>query len=182
MRVRNVLAAMAAALAVAPLGGCGISDGRTALPTACPTPGILADGADLTRYRPGPVQDLTSLEFDARLTGLDGSCRPGRGDRSIEMSLSAGFSVERGAAAEGRVLDLPWFVAVVAPGDQVLSRQRFVERITFGRNETRTTGKSEPVSLSLPVGEDRRASDYRILVSFELTAEDLALNRRRGPR
>ena len=36
--------------------------------------------------------------------------------------------------------------------------------------------------LSLPVGETRRVQDYRILVSFELTPDDLALNRRRGPR
>ena len=149
---------------------------------ACPTPGILGDGADLTRHRPGPVQDLTSLEFDARLVGLNGSCRPGRGDRSIEMSLAPSFTVERGPAAEGRVVDLPWFVAVLGPGDEVLSRQGFVDRIAFGRNETRGTGSGEPVSLSLPVGEGRRATEYRILVSFQLTPEDLALNRRRGPR
>jgi hypothetical protein len=98
------------------------------------------------------------------------------------MRLAPSFSVERGPATGVRVVELPWFVAVVGPGDQVLNRQSFVERVTFGRNETRTTGSGEPVALSLPVGEERRATEYRILVSFELTAEDLALNRRRGPR
>jgi hypothetical protein len=177
MRVRFVLAAVLAAS----LAGCG-SSGPAPLPVACPNPGLLADGADLTRYRPGPVRDLTTLEFDARLAGINGSCRPGRGDRSIDITLTTSFSVERGAAAQGRTVDLPWFVAVVGPDEQVLSRQVFVERVAFGRNETRTTGSSEPVNLSLPVGEDRRARDYRIFVSFELTPEDLALNRRRGPR
>src|SRR3712207_1635721 len=129
MRVRNVVVALA--LVAVALAGCNGGGGGTGLPVACPTPGILAEGADLTRYRPGPVQGLTSLEYDARLTGLNGSCRPGRGDRSIEMTLSPGFSVERGPAAEGRVVDLPWFVAVLGPEDQVLSRQGFVERFAF---------------------------------------------------
>jgi len=177
MRCGVVLAAML----TASLAGCGSAPAR--LPLACPTPGILSEGADLTRYRPGPVRDLTTLEFDARLSGLSGGCNPGRGDRSIDMQLTASFTVDRGAAAEGRSVDLPWFVAVIdRRDDQVLSRQSFVERFDFGRNETRSTGQSQPVSISLPVSEARRAGDYRVLVSFELSEADLALNRRRGPR
>ncbi|SDD48180.1 hypothetical protein SAMN04487779_1008117 [Belnapia rosea] len=175
MRSRVVLLALL-------LAGCG-AGGSTQLPIACPNPGLLAEGADLTRYRPGGPQDLTGLDFDARLIGLNGSCRPGRGDRSINLQMTAGFSVERGAASEGRSVDLPWFVAVIdRRTDAILSRQGFVERVNFGRNETRSTIDSAPVSISLPVGENRQASDYRLLVSFQLTPEDLALNRRRGPR
>jgi hypothetical protein len=54
--------------------------------------------------------------------------------------------------------------------------------MAFNRGETRAAGVAEPVRLSLPVGEDRRATDYRIFVSFELTPEDVEVNRRRGPR
>ncbi|TDH60546.1 hypothetical protein E2C06_21600 [Dankookia rubra] len=150
---------------------------------ACPRPGILAEGADLTRYRPGAVRDLTTLEWDARIAGISGGCNPGRRNASIEVTLVANFSVERGAGTEGRVIDLPWFVAVVDNRDErILSRRSFTERITFARNETRTTVESGPISLSLPVGEQRRAGDYRIYVSFDLSPEDLAFNIRRGPR
>lgn len=181
MRVRLVLAAALAGLTPAACGGG--RDRGTALPVACPRPGILADGADLTRWRPGRVQDLTTLVFDARITGLNGSCRPGRGDRSLEVMLTPSFAVERGPAGSGeRAAELPWFVAVVGPGDEILQRQTFVERVPFNRGEPRTAGEAEPVRLSLPVGEERRATDYRILVSFALTAEELAANRRRGPR
>jgi hypothetical protein len=179
MRVRLVLAA---ALAALPLAGCG-GDGAPSLPVACPRPGILADGADLTRWQPGPVRDLTTLVFDARLTGLNGTCRAGRRDRSIEVALTPAFAVERGPAGGGaRAAELPWFVAVVGPGDEVLQRRGFVERLAFSRGETRAAGEAEPVRLSLPVGEGRRAADYRIFVSFELTPEEVAVNRRRGPR
>ncbi|WP_149541396.1 hypothetical protein [Siccirubricoccus phaeus] len=176
MRSRIVLAAgLTAALA-----GCGSSPATA--PLACPTPGILAEGADLTRYRPGPVKDLTTLEFDARLAGLSGGCNPGRGNRSIEMTISANFTVERGAGAEGREFDLPWSVVMIDPADGRIIGQDFVDRVGFARNETRTSIQSAPVTVTLPVGEGRRAQDYRIWATFALTPEDLALNRRRGPR
>ncbi len=182
MRVRLVPAVAAALAALLP-AACSGGTGGTALPVACPRPGILADGADLTRWQPGPVRDLTTLVFDARLTGLNGTCRPGRRDRSLEVTLTPAFSVERGPAGGGaRVAELPWFVAVVGPGDEVLQRQSFVERMAFNRGETRAAGEGEPVRLSLPVGEERRATDYRVFVSFELTPEDVEVNRRRGPR
>lgn len=171
-----------AALPLLALLGCGDTS-NSRLPVACPRPGLLAEGADLTRYRPGPVRDLTTLEWDARLTGISGGCSPGRNNRSIDVMLTAAFTVERGPGAEGRMVDLPWFVAVVDANDeQILNRRSFVERVAFARNETRTSVESGAVTLSLPVGERRRASDYRILVSFELTPEELEQNRRRGPR
>ena len=65
---------------------------------------------------------------------------------------------------------------------EILQQQRFIDTVVFSRNETRLSALSTPVSVTLPVGETRRASDYRVYVSFDLTPEDLALNRRRGPR
>jgi hypothetical protein len=181
MRVRFVLGALGIMAALA-LSGCGDARNQR-LPVACPRPGILAEGADLTRYRPGAVRDLTTLEWDARLSGISGGCNPGNKNRSIDVTMTANFAIERGAGTEGRVVDLPWFVAVVdARDERILARHSFVDRILFARNETRMNAESAPVSLSLPVGEGRRGTDYKIYVSFDLTPEDLALNRRRGPR
>ena len=50
-----------AAISLLALAGCGSSTNQR-LPLACPKPGILAEGADLTRYRAGKVRDLTSPE------------------------------------------------------------------------------------------------------------------------
>lgn len=183
MRDGLVLAAALAPLFLA--AGCAGGGGTAGpAPIACPTPAILADAADLTRYRPGPVRDLTTLEFDARIAGLEGGCRVARGGQGVEMTLATRFTVERGAAAQGRVVELPWAVAVVdARTEEPLAPpRRFLERIAFGPNETRTTVTSEPVSITLPAGEGRRVLDYRVLVFLQLTEDELALNRRRGPR
>jgi hypothetical protein len=182
MRGGILVAALAAAALPAALGAC--SGGEALAPIACPTPSIPSDAADLTRYRPGPVRDLTTLEFDAQMTGLQGGCRPGRDGRSIDLTLTLGFGVDRGAAAQGRAVELPWTVAVVdGRTEEPLGRpRRFVDTFVFAPNETRSAGSGQPVTISLPVGGERRAQDYRILVFFQLTEEELALNRRRGPR
>ncbi len=164
------------------LAGCE-SSGSGALPVACPRPSMPAETADLTRYRAGAAQDLTGVEFDARLTSVNGTCEAGRGNRSIEMEVVAGLSVERGPAAQSRTVELPWMLAVVDNRtDAILNVQRFRDRLTFNPNETRVTTNSEPVRVTLPVSESRRAQDYRVVVGFVLTPEELALNRRRGPR
>ena len=175
MHVRLALVPMLLVL----LAGCGAESTR--YPIACPRPAILAEGADLTRYRPGAGEDLPALESDARLVRVEGGCA--RGNNAIEMRLSVGFTVDRGPAYRGREVPLPWFVAVVDNRTQrVLSEQGFQDRITFNPNETRASGLSQQVDVTLPVGDAIRAQDYTVYVSFRLNQDQLAMNRRRGVR
>ncbi len=184
LRGRFGARAAAATLLALAAGACsGGSD--SAAPIACPTPGILGDAADLTRYAPGSaIRDLTTIEFDARLTGLAGGCRVARGGRGVEMTLNAQFVVDRGPASLTRSIDLPWAIAILdGRTDEPIERpQRLIDRIQFGPNEARATVTSQGVSILLPVSENRRVNDYRILVYLQLTEEELAQNRRRGPR
>ncbi len=161
------------------LAGCG--NNATRYPIACPRPAILGEGADMTRYRPGAGEDLVALETDARLVQVQGGC--GRGRSAIIMQLAVGFTVDRGPAYRGREVQLPWFVAVVDNRSQkVLSEQGFQDFITFNPNETRASGMSQSVDITLPVSDDMHAQDYTVYVSFRLNPEQLALNRRRGVR
>lgn len=166
------------------LAACGDSS-RPIAPIACPQPGIPADAADLTRYLQGaPVRDLTTLVFDARLTGLQGNCRPARRGEGLELSVTPRFTVDRGAAARGRTVDVPWSVAVLdRRTDEPLGPPRhFLDTIIFNPNETRTIVNGQSVQILLPVSEARGVQDYRILVYLQLAEDELALNRRRGPR
>ena len=105
---------MAMALAAATLlGGCGLNTGySTSPPAPCPRISILADGADLTRYRPGAVQDLAAMTADARLIGFQARCDYTSRRQSVAVAVSAIFDVERGPAGGGqRTVSLPWFIA-----------------------------------------------------------------------
>nr|WP_314072445.1 hypothetical protein [uncultured Roseococcus sp.] len=149
---------------------------------SCPSLTLPADLADLTRYRPGSPPDLSSVVLDARVTGVDASCRRGRRDQSVDATISMRFQIDRGPAAPSRAVQLPWFIALLDADNNVINRQSFVLPAQFGVNTTRAAVGSRPVEISFPVNQQRRAQDYRIMVGFQLTEEELAQNRRRGPR
>jgi hypothetical protein len=114
---------------------------------------------------------------------IEGACVRGRRDRSVVARVAPRFSVERGPAAETRVVELPWYLAVIESGtDRIVSRATFRLPAAFPANTPRMDVRSSQIEIEFPVSEGRRVQDYRIMVGFMLTQEELALNRRRGPR
>jgi len=52
--------------------------------------------------------------------------------------------------------------------------------VNFDGNQTRTRATTAPESIIFPAG--RNPAEFRVRVSFALTAEELDRNRSRGPR
>lgn len=171
-------------MAAAVLAGCGGSGNSlsTSPPAPCPRITILADGADLTRYRAGAVPDIASMTSDARLIGFNASCDYTRRREGVNVRISAIFDVERGPVSTAPRVTLPWFIAVTDAGDgEIIERRDYVTPAEFPANANRVRIASTPVVLSFPA-EERLVENHNVRLSFQLTPEELALNRRRGPR
>ena len=177
------LNAVAGVAAMVLLAGCGPTGYETSPPAPCPRITILADGADLTRYRPGAVPDLASMTSDARLIGFQARCDYTDRRRSVAVAVSAVFDVERGPAGVGeRSVALPWFVAVTDGNDsQVIDRREYVTAVAFEGNANRVRVQSRAVSFNFPADE-RMVETHNVRLSFQLTRDQLDANRRRGPR
>jgi len=123
------------------------------------------------------------MTFDARLIGFEARCDYTRRREGVAVSVSAIFDVERGpAAGTARQTTLPWFIAVTDSNDtQLIERQDYVTPLTFEGNAGRARVQSRPVTLNFPA-EERLVENHNVRLSFQLTPEDLELNRRRGPR
>ena len=144
-------------------------------PRACPRLGIVADAADLTRYRAGGGRDITDQLFTARIGDVAGDCRFDKASANIDMKVS--ILGERGAAMREPGADIEYFVAVTGPNDQILAKESFRTRLDFdGRNRT---GIAEELSQRIPLPADSDPSAYSVLVGFQLTPGELADNRRR---
>ena len=140
----------------------------------CPQPVILGDAGDLTRYI-GPGRDPTELALQARIGGLSGKCEPGGRDIT-RVTVSVAMTLARGPAAPGREAHLSWLLAVMR-GDQVLARQSNPLTVAFPSNTLRVALSPEPVVLDLPTPSGTTAADYKVIVGFELTPDELARNR-----
>ncbi len=175
---RSRTARLAAPLALlALLAGCG--DGTMKFAPTCPQISLLAEGADLTRFV-GTGRDVTDRVLEARLTGVQGACRAGRNDEVV-TTLKVQAELRRGPAAQGRRLQLPYFVAVLED-DRILDRKDFTLEAGFPANVDGMRVVGDELELRLPAAAGRGAARYRVLVSLQLTAEELAFNRRAAGR
>jgi hypothetical protein len=143
---------------------------------ACPRLGIVADAAELARYRPGGGRDITDQLYTARVGDVAGSCRFDKASVNVEMQVA--LIAERGAAMTGPgAAELEYFVAVTGPGDQILAKETFRTRLDFaGRNRI---GVAEELAQRIPLPGESDPASYAVLVGFQLTPEELADNRRR---
>ncbi len=172
----NPAAFLRAACLLAPLGlaACGGGGSAARFPPPCPHPAILPESGDLHLFR-GAGRDITDQMLSARIEGIDGACSPG-GRAATNVQLIIDFSADRGPAAPSRVADIPWFIGV-AQGDRILDRQAYVLHAVFPPNADHVTLQSNPIHLKLPTSDKVSAAAYTVWVAFQLTPDEISINR-----
>ncbi len=162
------------------LSGCGGDNAsNAALLPPCPRPVLLDDAADLTQFRP-TGRDITDMVLNARITGLNGACKPG-GRSQLATSVTVNFQANRGPAARGRTAGFTYFLAVMK-GDQVLDKKIYPVQVEFPPNTESVDVSGKEVDLALPTPPGTSGAAYRLVVGFQLTPDELAYNRSRGAR
>lgn len=184
VKARNLrsgkMAAMGGVLLL--LAGCGGGGGALPQMTApCPRVAILADAADLTRFRAGGGRDLTAMELNASVAGFQARCDYAPRGAGLDVTLTPAFTAERGPAATGRAAEIPYMVAVAEGENRILARQAYAMRVEFPANVSRIQSRGEEVTIRIP-GSPQEAARKQVWLGFVLSPEELALNRARGPR
>jgi len=164
IRATAVLGIAAALLAAAGLAAC--SSGRNEPPPAlCPRVAIINGLESLER----PLLDGSDgIAYRAALENIDGRCRPVDGDLVVDIAIDV--VVNPGQGREGRLVELPYFVAVSAPNGDVLDRQDFVAKINLAPG-ARSGGVTETFSQRF-AGLGEGAAGYQVLFGFALPPEE----------
>jgi hypothetical protein len=160
------------------VGGCG--PGRDEFAPACPTPIFEQTLSDIARYRPGANgRDLTDLVLAGRLVSVSGQCAlPGKNARELQVAVRVGMQIERGPAMEGNTADLPVFIAIT-DGNTILDKQTYTVRAVFPSNVQLLPLAGGPIDMTLPITPEKSGAAYQIRIGFQLSAEELAANRKR---
>lgn len=159
------------------LAACGNSSDVRVAP-ACPQLAIVKEAADLVRTN-GRGQDITDLVLDARITAVPASCKLGP-KNTVEAELRVAVELVRGPAAQGRRVNVPYFIAVTDSQDRLLDKQEYSFQGDFPVNVDRVNTAGQPVTLAIPTSAERPASSFRVYVGFALTPEEVAANRARA--
>jgi len=190
----RVAGAVAAALAIAGLPGCGTISSlnpfassspekpvtpAAAAPTAvCPTAVVLRPLANTIVFGPGEGRRAINIAFTGRLSDVDVKCDFARG--GLRATFDVIIVAERGPAARGNGVDLDYFVAVTGPDQAVLSKKNFPVHIELPANGKRAAVTDHFVETIDTGG--RPAGDLTIDLGFQQSPEALEFYKNFRPR
>lgn len=154
--------------------------GRDQFPPACPVASVLPTTGDLVVYRPGSNgRDLTDLQFQGQVTGIQGRCRPGDNKHQLDVAVTVSFRFARGPALQGNAIQAPVFVAVTE-GGHILAKKVYALNASFPPNVDQMQYAGAPIDMTLPITPDKSGAAYTVLAGFQLTPDQLAANRARA--
>jgi hypothetical protein len=149
-------------------------------PPPCPPVYILSDAKDVTKYRPGPGQDLTDVLVHAEIVGFHGNCAYEAVDKgfNVKLDLQVAIEAKRGPANTARKADLVYFVAIphFYPSEQAKAVFPISIQFPEGTDTVRTV--DEPVDLTIPIGAKDVVDKYEVYLGFQTTPDELEHNRK----
>jgi hypothetical protein len=148
------------------LSGCGLFGGGKP-PPACPAAVVLQPLANTALFAPGAEPRPENVAFYGILSEVDSKCEYTR--EGVRVRLDVIVVGQRGPMAHGDRLDLNYFIAVVAPGERILSKKPFSVQVVFPGNAKRA-GVTDHVEEVIPASAGQ-ASQLTIDVGFQQSPE-----------
>ncbi len=147
----------------------------------CPDYWVVADAANVIKYKDGPGRDLIDIDFEGKITGVQLGCLSNidRNTKSgiLEIDVTLRMDASRGPANRNRKARFDYFISVVDKNRKILFREDFPLGINFPGNKTRILFRSNPVTLEVPISPKWSSSYYGIFAGLKLTREELQFNR-----
>jgi len=187
-RLQGLAPGVAAAGIVALLAACSAYEYASDLISApivlqCPKSWVIADAANLVRFRQGGGRDLTDVDFEGQITGVRLGCTSNLNKKTkvgtMDVDVNVVFDATRGPANRDRKALFKYFVSVSDNDRKILYREAFSLPVEFPGNRTRLQIQSDTVTLQLPIEPKRSSSYYLVFAGYELTRDELEFNRTR---
>lgn len=152
---------------------------------ACPRAAVLNDAATLTRFAPGGGRDPLDIDFDVEIADLASGCqfeKKGKTFDRLVVAIAPVLITTRGPANASRKAEYGYFVSLIDPDGNIISRQSFPVTVPFSGNQRQLTQRDDdpPVTVDIPLTRVEDAVNYEILLGLQLTEDELQYNRQRS--
>jgi hypothetical protein len=141
----------------------------------CPSVSTLVDTATLPVFQPGG----SAIAYWVQITHTKRDCDVHKFDKQVESSVDIAFRAVRAQAGSAATYTIPYYVAVSTEG-RVLTKRVYSIQFTFEAGQAIAEFSQSLDSITLTVGQDKKATEYGILIGFQLTKAQLEYNRRAG--
>ena len=140
---------------------------------------ITAPGTDkIVLFGPNG-HEAKDVKVYGQITDLDFTCK--RQKTGVAVNAEIKFYGER-AGPQITDATFPYFVALVDPNQHVVTQEAYQFKMEFLPGESYRRMPAEKVTVHLPLRKPTDANDYRIVVGFQLTPDQLAFNRTARPQ
>jgi hypothetical protein len=112
----------------------------------------------------------TTLVAVATMKKIEGSCT--YQSDGVEVLFDLTMEAKKGPRLGGETANFPFFVSLVSPDDEVLSKETMTESFTFTEGKEQIE-QIEPLRVFIPLSETEDASNYRVLLGFQLTPDQI---------
>jgi len=187
-RGRGLICAVVAAGLIGAVAACSTLEYAsdlisTPLVLPCPKSWVIADAANLVKFRQGGGQDLTDIDYEGQITGvrlgctshLDKKTRTG----TMDLEINVLFDITRGPANHDHKALFKYFVSITDNARKILYRESFSLPVEFSGNRTRLQIRSDTLALQLPIDPKHDSNYYLVFAGYELTRGELEFNRTR---
>ena len=160
------------------LYGCGSGKSADDLPPTCPILGVLSDAAHVRFYQEGSGREQSDVAYE--LEFIRGELRECNKDEDTLSSDIRFDIVARKGPAGAEDATFTYFVSILGPDSKVVSKELHEHSVDFksDKPEVRFSIEKEGIKITPPEGKD--GLGYEILIGFQLSREQLELNRARG--
>jgi len=146
----------------------------------CPVVKPVPDASYLTRFG-GESEDLTDTAFEARLAGVQSSCKyiedTDTKKTKIVSDLLVKVLASRGPKLNGESTTFNYVIALTGQGGQKITRQQFDVTIPLTADKPTASITDNP-TVTIPLKASENGDYYQIYVFLEVTEKELAYNRR----
>lgn len=147
---------------------------------SCPQVKGLADLASITQFADSSVTTPETMISDTKLEKVNSKCTVAGNSVAIELELN--FSGTLGPVG---VKDLdgqanytyPYFLSVISPDGKILSKDVFALSMVYENGQI-TYHKQDKLRQVIPLMTGQNASQFQIMIGFQLSEAELAYNRR----
>lgn len=146
-------------------------------PPPCPNIYIIADGAKLTRFKPGPGRDIIDVLHEEEMVGFAQGCEydtDETGAGTLTVLVAPTIVSKRGPANQTGDADFEYFVAITDSEKRILDKERFQVVIPYPSTIPRISWQREdPHNLILPLKAGQSGQDYQIYLGLQLNHAEL---------
>lgn len=141
----------------------------------CPSVSTLVDTATLPVFQAGG----SAIAYSVHIARATRDCDIHKFDKQVESSVNIDFRAVRAQAGQAATYTIPYYVAVSTEG-RVLTKHVYSLQFTFEAGQATAEFSQSLDSIAITLGQDKKPTEYGILVGFQLTKAQLEYNRRAG--